>query len=297
MSNGKVVFITGSNSGFGRLTAETLARQGYSVYGSMRDTTGKNAALASEIVDLAAKESLDLNVVDLDVTDDASVERAIQHILATAGHIDVVVNNAGIFLQGPLEAYTLDQIHHQFDTNVYSVMRINRAVLPSMRARRNGLLIQVGSIVGRIALPGVGLYSASKFALEGLTEAYHHELAALGIDAVIVEPGTYPTGLGGKTIFAGDQTRIAPYSALLAQVSAAAEASTSETSQATAPNPQEVADAIANLIAMPTGHRPLRTVVAIEGQREGPSMINQTSAKVIQAVLQSWGLSQVANEN
>ncbi len=202
MSNGKVVFITGSNSGFGRLTAETLARQGYSVYGSMRDTTGKNAALASEIADLAAKEHLDLNVVDLDVTDDASVERAIQHILATAGHIDVVVNNAGIFLQGPLEAYTLDQIHHQFDTNVYSVMRINRAVLPSMRARRSGLLIQVGSIVGRIALPGVGLYSASKFALEGLTEAYHHELAALGIDAVIVEPGTYPTGLGGKTIFA-----------------------------------------------------------------------------------------------
>jgi NAD(P)-dependent dehydrogenase (short-subunit alcohol dehydrogenase family) len=290
MSTGQTILITGANSGFGRLTAITLARQGQTVYASMRESTGKNAGAAAELADLAARSNLNLSVIDLDVTADNSVEQAVQHILDVSGQIDGVVNNAGIFMQGPLEGYTEDQVYQQFDANVFGVLRINRAVLPSMRARRSGLLIQVGSIVGRVALPGIGLYSASKFALEGLTEAYHHELADAGIEAVIVEPGTYPTPLGSKALIAGDQSRLAPYGALLTQVGTALQTAVSGRDTA-APDSQEVADAIASLIAMPAGSRPLRTVVAISGQREGATALNQASEQAIHAIFQGLGLS------
>jgi NAD(P)-dependent dehydrogenase (short-subunit alcohol dehydrogenase family) len=127
-------------------------------------------------------------IVDLDVTDDASVKRAIEYVVRTANRLDVVVNNAGVSYTGPIEAFTMEQVHQQFDTNVFGVIRVNRAALPQMRAQGSGLLLQVGSVLGRVALPFAGLYGASKFALEGLTEAYRYELAALGIDAAIVEP-------------------------------------------------------------------------------------------------------------
>jgi NAD(P)-dependent dehydrogenase (short-subunit alcohol dehydrogenase family) len=178
------------------------------------------------------------------------------------------------------------------------VLRVNRAALPIMRDQKEGLLIHVGSVLGRTAMPFFGLYSATKFALEGLIEAFNYELRLLssGVEAIIVEPGTYPTALGQKGVVASDQTRMQPYAPLLAQMAAMRGVVMGGGNDA-APNPQEVADTIAQLIAMPTGSRPLRTVVAIAGQGEGAAILNQVSAQVAQALSSRLGLSAPSSTN
>src|SRR5207237_10355636 len=144
--------------------------------------------------------------IEVDVTDDASVERAIAAIIETTGRLDVIVNNAVVSYSAPLEAFTLEQVRQQFETNVFSVLRVNRAVLPQMRQQGSGLLLQIGSIVGRLGLPFLGLYGATKFALEGLTESYRYELAPFGIDAAILEAWSYPTSISAnRQIAAGGQ--------------------------------------------------------------------------------------------
>jgi NAD(P)-dependent dehydrogenase (short-subunit alcohol dehydrogenase family) len=201
------------------------------------------------------------------VTDDASVKRAVDYVIQTANRLDVIVNNAGVSYTGPIEAFTLEQVQQQFDTNVFGVIRVNRAALPQMRAQRSGLLLQVGSVLGRVALPFAGLYGASKFALEGLTEAYRYELAALGIDAAIVEPTTYPTHLVANSHRPVDEERIAPYAAVM---NALAPRTVATDMNAAPPDPQEVANAIAALIALPAGERPLRTIVTPNTQQRQP---------------------------
>jgi len=149
----QTILVTGSTSGFGRLTVETLARQGHRVFAGMRAIAGKNAAAADELRALAERAGQSVHPVEIDVTDDASVEQAIAAIIAATGRIDVVVNNAGVSYSGPLEAFPPEQARQQFETNVLSVLRVNRAALPHMRQQGSGLLIQIGSIVGRIAVP------------------------------------------------------------------------------------------------------------------------------------------------
>src|SRR5260221_7965904 len=174
----QTILVTGSTSGFGRLMVETLAGRGYRVFAGMRAAAGKNAPAAEALRALAQQEQLALDLVEIDVTDDASVERAIKTIIETTGRLDVVVNNSGVSYSGPLEALTPEQVRQQFETNVFSVLPVNRAVLPQMRKQGSGLLLQIGSIAGRLAMPYLGLYGgATKFALEGLTESYRYELA------------------------------------------------------------------------------------------------------------------------
>jgi NAD(P)-dependent dehydrogenase (short-subunit alcohol dehydrogenase family) len=291
MNTPQAIIVTGSTSGFGRLTAQTLARQGHEVFAGIRASQGKNSAATAELQALAAREGLSLRVVELDVTDDASVEAAVRDVVATAGRLDVVVNNAGAFYRGPLEAFTVAQAQQQFETNVFGVLRVNRAALPQMRAQGHGLLLQVGSVLGRLAFPFVGLYSATKFALEGLTEAYRLELAVLGIDAAIVEPGTYPTNIGANGTVPADTDRLAPYSAGLGRMAGLLSAAANGSAGGPAPDAQEVADAIARLIATPAGQRPLRTVVAIPDQREAPTLINDAADRAIQATTAALGLA------
>ncbi len=181
----QTILVTGSNSGFGRLTVETLARQGYRVFAGMRAVEGRNAPAAADLRTLAEREQLALQIVELDITSDASVEQAIKSIVDSTGHLDVVVNNAGVAYTGPLEAFTLEQVRQQFETNVFGMLRVNRAALPQMRKQGSGLLLQIGSLAGRVAIPFQGLYGATKFALEGLTESYRDELAPFGIDASV----------------------------------------------------------------------------------------------------------------
>jgi len=289
----QTLLVTGSTSGFGRLMVETLARQGYTVFAGMRDVAGKNAPAAEALRQGAEREQLALHVVDLDVTDDASVEQAIDAIIGTTGRIDVVVNNAGVSYSGPLEAFTLEQVRQQFETNVFSVVRVNRAALPQMRTQGSGLLLQIGSIAGRLAMPYLGLYGATKFALEGLTESYRYELGPFGIDAAIIEPGTYPTSISANRQVAADAERFALYEASMDVFMAAFYA---ENRSATPPDPQEVANAVVSVIAQPAGERPLRTVVATAAQRRAPEAVNDAIAQATQSFTQTLHLPVVTLE-
>jgi NADP-dependent 3-hydroxy acid dehydrogenase YdfG len=176
----RTILITGTSSGFGRETAERLARDGYRVFAAMRDTASRNRSHAD------ALRRQKIGVVELDVTDDGSVDRAIASILAEAGKINVLVNNAGIASVGVTEAFTADQAKAIFDTNVIGLLRVTRAVLPSMRREREGLIINMGSVLGRMTFPFVGIYGASKMAIEALTDSIRLEVSQLGIDVVEV---------------------------------------------------------------------------------------------------------------
>lgn len=284
-----VVLVTGSNSGFGRLTVEALARRGHAVFAGVRGSAGKNAGAAGELRGLAEAEGLPLRVVDLDVTDDASVEGAVGEVVATGGRIDVVVNNAGSIYAGPIEAFTAEEARRQFDVNVFGALRVNRAALPRMREQGDGLLVQVGSLTGRLALPYSGLYGASKFALEGLTEAYRHELAPFGVEAAVVEPGTYPTELGSKLVEPADVARIAPYGehlqAFFGHFASAAGLPGGD--------PREVADAVVGLVEAPPGGRPLRVVVAPGGQDRAVVALNEKAEEAAKDLIDAMGLGPV----
>ena len=200
------VLITGCSSGFGFHTALEFARQGHRVFATMRDVR-KGAPLEQT----AGQEQLDLTVLQLDVTDPASVERAVKEATEAAGTIDVLVNNAGIELRGPIEEASDADILAQFDTNVLGLVRVTRAVLPAMRERRAGVIVNVSSIAGLVARPFGGFYSASKHAVEAISEALHFELAAFGVRVAIVEPGQFATELGDKALTAEGFDESSPY--------------------------------------------------------------------------------------
>jgi len=284
MNSKQVVLITGSSTGFGRLFAETLARKGHTVFATMRDPGGRNAKNASEIGTLSEKDSLPIYVLELDVTDDASVARAVDAAVAKAGRIDVAINNAGYYLSGLEEAVTTEQAQRLMDTNFLGPVRVNRAVLPHMRRQRSGVLMHISSGAGRVVLPSAGFYCASKFALEALAEAYSYELAAQGIESVIVEPGQYETPVFGNTVRAADEARTNTYGAVK-EIPAKVNAALSST----AGNAQEVADAVLRIIETPAGERQLRYFVS--PQDFGLNEINALSKQVQAKVIEAFGLA------
>jgi NAD(P)-dependent dehydrogenase (short-subunit alcohol dehydrogenase family) len=253
MDSRQVVLITGSSTGFGRLIAETLARRGHTVFATMRDIQGRNATNASEIRALAEKESLPLHVLELDVTNDASVDQAVHKSIEQAGRVDVAINNAGYGLIGLAEAVTTEQARQIMDTNFFGSVRVNRAVLPHMRRQRSGLLLHVSSGAGRLVIPTFSFYCASKFAMESLAEAYHYELAPQGIESSIVEPGAYQTAVFGNIVTAVDQARTNTYG-----VANEIAAKINGLLTTAAGNPQEVADAVLRIVETPAGERKLR---------------------------------------
>jgi NAD(P)-dependent dehydrogenase (short-subunit alcohol dehydrogenase family) len=284
MNSKQVVLITGSSTGFGRLFTETLARKGHTVFATMRDPEGRNAKNASEIRTLAQNESLPIHVLEMDVTDDASVERAIDAAVSKAGRIDVAINNAGYFLTGLEEAVTTEQARRLMDTNFLGPVRVNRAVLPHMRRQRSGVLMHISSGAGRVVLPSAGFYCASKFALEALAEAYSYELAAQGIESVIVEPGAYETPVFGNTVTAADEGRTSSYGAVR-EIPAKINAALS----ATAGNAQEVADEVLRIVDTPAGEKQLRYIVS--PRKLGVDEINALSKQVQDSILEAFGLT------
>ncbi|MDY0095094.1 MAG: SDR family oxidoreductase, partial [Candidatus Vecturithrix sp.] len=213
----QIILVTGSNSGFGRRIVQTLAKNGCTVFASMRNTQGKNAKAARELELWAQQEHVHVRVLELDVTDDVSVTQSVTHMIEQAGRIDVVVNNAGVACSGVIEAFTIAQATALFGVNVFGLLRLNKAVLPFMRRQRSGLLIHISSVFGRLSMPFSGLYSASKFAVEGLVEAYQYELRSLGIEAVLIEPGPFPTEHGTKIVCAEAPRIQNDYGAAIAQ--------------------------------------------------------------------------------
>jgi len=184
----KVAVVTGTSSGIGFETALALARDGYYTYATMRNT-----AKGDKLKELSSKESLKIDVLELDVDNENSAKTAIKHILDQKQRIDVLVNNAGWALWGCVEDVSVDEFKTQFETNFFSIIRLIQKVAPTMRKQGSGTIINVSSVVGRIGFPSSSAYISSKFALEGLSESMRFEFAPFGVDVIIIEPGVIKT--------------------------------------------------------------------------------------------------------
>jgi len=284
MATKQVILVTGASTGFGRLFTETLARNGHTVFATMRDPNGKNAKNAAEIEALAKQESLPIHVLDLDVTKDDSVDKAVRAVVDKAGSLDVVINNAGFVTAGLTETITTEQAQRQFDTNFFGCVRVNRAAVPYMRKQRSGLLLHISSGAGRLVFPTFAFYCASKFALEAFSEAYNYELAGQGIESVSIQPGAYQTAVFGNVQVGEDKSRAENYGAatqLLEKISAGL--------NATAGNAQEVADGVLRVIEIPAGQR--KAHYRISTQDIGVDAINDLCEKTQATVLQAFNIA------
>jgi len=282
----QVVLITGASSGFGRLIAETLARENYRVFATMRDVKGRNAGAAREIAELAQRESLSLQTLELDVTKDFSVESAVSKTVLQCGRVDVLVNNAGHGIMDLTETVTMAQAQRQFDTNFFGVLRMNRAVLPTMKRQGRGLLVHVSSGAGRLAIPGMGLYCASKFAMEAVAEVYRYELASQGIDSVVLEPGAYATPIMEKLERGEDPVRKSGYGEM-AEIPQIIKAKIGSSRA----NPQEIADIVLQIIGTPAGQRRLRYRVGPGGP--GVQRINALTDEIQAQLLEAFGITEL----
>lgn len=184
----KIAIVTGSSSGIGYETALALAQEGYYTYATMRDTKKGN-----QVKEIAKKENLKLEVIELDVDKDKTIQDAINKIMKEKNRIDVLVNNAGYGLFGCLEDLSMDDLKAQFETNFFGVVRVSQEVIPIMRKQKSGTIVNVSSVAGRIGFPVSPAYISSKFALEGLSESMRYELSPYGINTIIIEPGVIKT--------------------------------------------------------------------------------------------------------
>ena len=185
-----VVLITGCSSGFGKLAAIAFAKRGDRVFATMRNTSK-----STELLGEAAAANVDIEVIALDVNDRASVDQAVASVIARADRIDVLVNNAGIGAVAAVEDFDDDEFESVFQTNVFGVLRVTRAVLPHMRAQRSGCIVNVGSLAGVVSSPFRGIYGATKAAVESITDALYYELHPFGVTACVVEPGFFETAI------------------------------------------------------------------------------------------------------
>jgi NAD(P)-dependent dehydrogenase (short-subunit alcohol dehydrogenase family) len=282
----KNVLITGCSSGFGFETAKYLAEKGHSVYATMRNVNGKNGKPASELRNFAKERNLSITVLEMDVTSDESVKAAADQI----SQVDVLINNAGLGYGGPIESFSSSEVLAQLDLNIVGTIRTAKAILPKMRAQKSGLIIQVSSGAGRASFPGLGIYHASKWGLEGLSESMRYELAPLGIDVVIVEPGPFSTNFFGNMVnpknseFANDYKHVnAFFEGFENQVKSAFEDSNAPT------DPMLVVQTFEKLIDLPNGSRPLRTMVGLDF---GLQALNDAVEPIRKGVLASMGLAE-----
>ncbi len=216
VSNQKVSIVTGSSSGIGLETALTLARNGYFTYATMRNPE-KDAPIKNAL----KKENLPIKVIQLDVIDDESLKNAIGHVTSEAGRIDVLVNNAGYGLVGALEELSMGEIKTQYETNLFGLVRVIQAVLPTMRKQRSGRILNLSSGAGLFGYPGGSAYVSSKFAVEGLSESMAYELEPFGIRVILIEPGFVQTNFANSMVIAKKaQDPTSPYSQMMQRIAA-----------------------------------------------------------------------------
>ena len=237
----KVAILTGSSSGIGYATSLLLARNRFHTYATMR-----NIEKSADIQQIANKEILPLQVIQLDVNDDASIRNSIEKVRSENERIDVLVNNAGYGLIGAFEDLSAEEIKSQFETNFFGVIRLTQQVLPIMRKQKSGTIVNVSSGAGRIGFPGMSAYVSSKFALEGLSESMSYELEPFGIRVVIIEPGVIKTNFKKNSVMSKkslDNSSISPYSSIIQKM----DASISSIIEHATP-PEEVAKAILHAV-------------------------------------------------
>ena len=202
----------------------------------------------------------------------------------------MVVNNAGYCVSGYAETVTEEQLQHQLDVNVVGVQRVTRAVLPAMRKAGKGLIVNISSVMGRLIIPFAGAYTASKYALEGLSESYRYELAGTGVDVTIIEPGGFGTNFMANMDSGADTDRLESYGPLAEMPGKLWDPFLEQLAAEDAPNPQQVADAVLNLIKTPAGQRPLRTVVDPMIGGEAPRAINSTTDQIQSQMFEQMGI-------
>ena len=279
---GKTILITGASSGFGRLTAETLQNSGHKVFAGFRSNDGRKKRVADEL------REKNIEILKLDVTDQDSVDSAIAQLLEKSNNeLDVVVNNAGMASAGISEAFTPEQIRQLFEVNVFGVQRVLRATLPVLRAKRRGLVINVGSILGRITLPFLGLYGASKYAVEAMSDSYRYELSQLGVDVVLVQPSAYPTNMYAAAQQPADEELRKTYGEIAEVPDKILKTFVTLFQGENGPNPQDVATAIDKIVSTPAGNRPDRVVV---GLPFGSDAVNKAVAPIQRGVIENLGL-------
>ena len=293
MSTQKVVLVTGASSGFGAMTVRALADAKHVVHAGMRDIGGRNAQAAEAVRRYAAEHSVTLRPIVMDVSDQASVDGAVAAVLAEAGRIDVVIHNAGHMVLGPTEAFTPEQVAAVYDTNVLSTQRVNRAVLPAMRAQRDGLVLWVGSSSSRGGTPPyLGPYFAAKAAEDALAVSYAAELTRFGIETTIVVPGSFASDTNhfanaGRSADEYIATAYeAEYPALMDEVSKKlAELAPDDA------DPFEVARQIVKVVDTPKGSRPFR--VYVDPADDGAEDVFRVGDRVRQWFYQRIGLSEL----
>ena len=262
-----VTLITGTSTGLGRATALHLARKGHRVHATMRSPERAGAPL----IEAAKAEGVQLTVSQLDVTDTASVKRAVDDVLRESGQIDVLVNNAGIGDLGAIELTTDETAQAMFDTNVFGVLRLIRAVLPGMRAQGSGVIVNVSSVAGHICGGGNGLYAATKHALEAISEALAIEVMQYGVRVAIIEPGFFDTPIIDKAAGAVTAAGEAPYANVERRMAGVYLAG-----KAGAGDPQTVAETIEQAIS--GDNSKLRYLVGVDADvfmRERPRMTDE----------------------
>jgi len=287
MSDQKRVLITGASAGFGYDTAKALAERGHVVFATMRDVAGKNAAKAQALADWAADGGHPLRVLELDVTDGPSVDGAVTAAMQQGG-IDVLINNAGVGNWGIDEGYSVEQARRIFDVNLFGVMRVNRAVVPHLRGNGGGLIVYVSSGLGRIVFPFMAAYTSTKFALEGYAESTSYELAPLGVESVIVQPGAYGTTFLGNTLEPRDDVK-GVYGETAGMFDAFAAGFAARAQAGELGDPAEVVATLVEEVERPAGDRPLRRPVGAD-VADPVATINQTCHEVQDHLMGAFGL-------
>lgn len=279
----KKILITGASGGFGKLTVLTLLQKGHQVAASMRDINGKNKNVADELRKAGAK------IIEIDVTDDTSVTNGVNSAISDLDGLDVLINNAGLGVLGMQEFFTPADFQKVFDINVFGVQRMNRAVVPYFREKKNGLIVYTSSLLGRIALPFYGAYQSSKWALEALAENYRVELSGFGIENCIVEPGGYPTAFSDNLLRPSDNSREVGYGDFAKVPEAALHNFENVLKNNPQQNPQKVADAFAELIEKPKGDKSFRTAVDFIGMADHIQKYNEHLEQIMTGLYTNFG--------
>jgi NAD(P)-dependent dehydrogenase (short-subunit alcohol dehydrogenase family) len=290
---GATVLITGTSTGFGHQMARVFAQAGWVTYASMRDPNGRNAERAQSLRDFASRYQLKLKVIELDVTRVDHARAAVDTVISEQGRIDVLINNAGVFCYSPIEVVPRALWELQMATNVFGPMELTGLVLPEMRKQGSGLVIQVSSRVGRVLIPGISLYSSSKFALETATEAIHYESTPQGIDFAIIQPTAYGTDVNrnAKRIYSNFTRPLIekerPQGAAFHREFL--EKLNRDFSGNPTRNPREVAELALRIAETPRAQRILRYPIGDEGEVAPLRQINAFTARVQRDALRDSG--------
>ena len=280
----KTILITGASSGFGKLTVLALQSSGHQVIATMRDIAGRNQSTAQELSVAGAIP------VELDVTNDESVDTAFTHALKKVERIDVIVNNAGVGVTGHQEAFTVDDFMTLFDINVFGVQRVLRAAIPHLRANQSGVIINVSSLLGRFTIPYYGPYNASKWALEALTENYRTELSQFGIEVCLVEPGGFATDFLSKLIPPGDSSRNEHYAGITPTPTEFLHNFEAALAANPVQDPANVANAILKLVNCTHGERKFRTIVDSMGMGDHLEGYNESIEQITHGIYGAFGI-------